>query len=151
VTITSETVYLDQSECRKINSDLEIYTKVLIVMTIVLIVMTIVLVVMTIVLIVMTIVLVVMTIVLIVMTIVMTIVLIVTTIVLIVMTIVLIVIVCEQAHWEKGDPTRNHAFYSIIPFSHLLNANQSSSTAINKLSTVKLTQAVCTKNIKMYI
>ena len=28
VTITSETVNLDQSECRKINSHLEIYTKV---------------------------------------------------------------------------------------------------------------------------
>jgi hypothetical protein len=24
---------------------------------------------------------------------------------------------CEQAHWEKGEPARNHAFYSIIPFS----------------------------------
>ena len=22
---------------------------------------------------------------------------------------------CEQAHWEKGEPARNHAFYSIIP------------------------------------
>ena len=41
---------------------------------------------------------------------------------------------CEQAHWEKGEPARNHALYSIIPFSHLLNANQSAPTAINKLS-----------------
>jgi hypothetical protein len=63
VTITSETVNLDQSECRKINSHLEIYTKVLIVFTIVLIVMTIVFIVMLIVLIVMPIVLMVMTIV----------------------------------------------------------------------------------------
>jgi hypothetical protein len=55
-------------------------------------------------------------------------------------------VACEQAHWEKGEPARNHAFCSIIPFSHLLNANQSASTAINKLSTVKLTRGVCTTN-----
>jgi hypothetical protein len=52
-------------------------------------------------------------------------------------------VACEQAHWEKGEPARNHAFYSIIPFSHLLNANQSASTAINKLSTINWRKA-CT-------
>ena len=46
-------------------------------------------------------------------------------------------VTCEQAHWEKGEPARNHAFYS-------------ASTAINKLSTVKLTQG-CMYNKEMYI
>jgi hypothetical protein len=63
-------------------------------------------------------------------------------------------VACEQAHWEKGEPARNHALYSILPFSHLLNANQSAPTAINKLSTVKLTQGVYIvqrRNVIIYI